>query len=1099
MSAFTSKRTNNMKKLIASIALSYAIVGCGGVASSGSNSGFNITSVTPSNDSTIPVSQAFIANFSNNVDSATIGNVALATESGANVLLSCASASVTSIICTPTTQLNYATKYILTYGSGIKNTAGNSLNQTIYNYTTFSNQGVASILPGSGAISPNTTTWNIVFGESMQLATLNTSQTPGNVTLTQTTTSSPINVPITCTSIDPTNMSCTVSQSQLALNEPHVLTLTNKIISQNSVPITLQTVNYTTSNYVTPTVTVNPVAGAVGLNQLSYALTFNTTMQSTTVNSHVVMTDTTSSSKINTNCTSSDNIVFTCALQSISQLAPNHNYTLALESGMLSTQNIGLAPVSFNYSATNYTQPSINFVTPPSGAVSLNQINYNIQFNVAMDMSTFTGNVIFMDTTSANAIPINCTSNDNINVSCILSGVSQLTPGDNYTLSFGSGIKSQEQVPLVDTAYSYAATNYTVPTIQYVNPTAGAIALTQTTFTTKFNTDMDMSTFTGNVNFRDTTAGSNLTIACTSSDNINVQCALQGVSQLTFNHNYTLTFSNGIKSLQGIAVTTTSYNYAATVFTTPHIVNINPTPGAISLTQLTFTPQFSESMNMSTFSGNVTMTDSTTGSNIAVSCASTDKITIICILSGVSQLTYNHNYALNLGAGITSMLGVPISSTTYNYSASNATIPQVVTLSPTANTQLKAGINTFVITFNTAISTSTLNNTNITLTDTSAGINIPLMCTVNGSTSVSCSANNMFDDDNFVLTLTSAIQSTLGVPMNQVSYNYHTALITYSWANVLNGVNVVDKSNNNVIYAYYGQNSNNGSLTMNLKYTNNSNQFVSYPSASPLNSGVTSGAIYMSNNNVYAGTVNSSIYGVYLNSHGNVSNLTAGLIPEVNNPNSFHELNDGSVIFINNPYGTGNNLLRLINNTPTNIAFNLSNLYITSGATDGTTIYASASTLRGTASSIWRLSGSVWYDITYNLPSKSYSIIYTGNKLFAFTNVGADSKFYYLNNTTWVALNSFPANFILQTNNTTPNNYIYAEGNYVYIPGSISGAQVLYKYNLTSGKLTNLINQSFTDGSKITSATMKNSLLYVATNGGIINPNASKLWIGTPQ
>lgn len=1110
-----------MRKLLISAVAALTLAACGGSGGSSSgNNGFTITSITPANNSQITVTQAFVANFNNQLDPNTIGNVTLATESGAQVLINCASASSTSIICTPTTTLSYGTNYNLTYGSGIHNAAGNSLNQTIYNYQTYANSGVASVVPSSGAISPNNTTWSFQFNESMNLATLNTSQTPGNVLFYQesgsqalagkfhtTTATTGTSLPIVCTSTDPTAMTCTLQgMTQLPLNESYTLLLTNKIVSANNVPITPQALNYQSSAYTQPTVTANPVAGAVGLNQLSYVLTFNTTMQPSTVNSHVVMTDTTSSSTINTNCTSSDNTVFTCSLQSMSQLAPNHNYTLALESGILSTQNIGLVPTSFGYSATNYTQPAINFITPPSGAVSLDQLNYNIQFNTAMDMSTFSGNVTFVDTTTTNAVTINCTSNDNINVLCSLSGISQLTPGDNYTLSFGSGIKSAQQVPIVSTAYSYAATNYTVPTIQYVNPTAGAIGLTQTVYTAKFNTPMNMSTFSGNVTFRDTTAGSNLTIVCTSSDNVNVQCALQGVSQLTYNHNYTLTFGSGIQSQQSVAITQSSYNYAATVFTTPHIVSITPTPGAISLTQLTFTPQFNESMNMSTFtSNNVNMTDTTSGTEIAVSCASTDKITVICTLSGISQLTYNHNYALNFGAGITSNLGVPISPTTYNYSATNATVPQVSSISPVNGATIGiSGVN-FLATFNTAMSTATFTNANIKLYDNTASGWVSMNCSASSSTVASCTPTaNLSPYHSYTLTLTNAITSALGVPMNQVSYSYTSNNVTYNFnTSGLSSSQIHYSLNNNLGYVYSTgitlPDSGTHSASV-YQYINNNWSGV----AQFANIGYNNGASFVTNGTNSYFVTNAHVYQFVSNLWTEITG-NSGL-----NTNSLsgYLLSQTAAIFNNTVYVSGitnpyyENLMQYTGSTNWNGV-------TPSGVIDGKTYFYQAPIYQyngnlyiagslygdGNLVGISKFNGSGWTSVTNNLIdniSNPYgiSLQVTSKGIYVLLN-SPSNQLWFWNGNNWTNLLA-TGGFV---NDGTVSSFFADENGNVFV-GTTKGAVTnhVFMYKFSTGAWSTLANLDQYTIDSISSDTAGN---IVAVSSSY--PTTSIVYVGKPQ
>lgn len=229
-----------MKKFILIITTTLLfLTGCNSASGGSSNSNFNVTSITPANNSDISATQSFVANFSNNVNPSTANNVTLKTSGGVNVPLDCGVNGATAIKCTPTTQLSFGTGYTLSFGSGIQNPAGNSLTPASYDYTTNSNPSITTITPNNNStIGISDINFVATFDTAMNTATF----TNTNITLNDTTAST--TVPMTCGAQSESIASCTPNNN-LTPYHNYTLTYTNLVMSKTGIPINQVNFNYT--------------------------------------------------------------------------------------------------------------------------------------------------------------------------------------------------------------------------------------------------------------------------------------------------------------------------------------------------------------------------------------------------------------------------------------------------------------------------------------------------------------------------------------------------------------------------------------------------------------------------------------------------------------------------------------------------------------------------------------------------------------------------------------------------------------------------------------------------------------------------------------
>lgn len=114
-----------------------------------------------------------------------------------------------------------------------------------------------------------------------------------------------------------------------------------------------------------------------------------------------------------------------------------------------------------------------------------------------------------------------------------------------------------------------------------------------------------------------------------------------------------------------------------------------------------------------------------------------------------------------------------------NVGGATSNVPQS-SVTPTSGSNIDLlGVN-FVIKFNTLMDVSTLTNENITLYDSTTSDIWQLDCTVNNSTTVTCSPNSKLNAHNiYSLVLSNNIKSVSGISLIQVSYSYTTVPNSY--------------------------------------------------------------------------------------------------------------------------------------------------------------------------------------------------------------------------------------------------------------------------------------------------------------------------------
>ncbi|MFN8770825.1 MAG: Ig-like domain-containing protein [Neisseriaceae bacterium] len=358
-------------------------------------------------------------------------------------------------------------------------------------------------------------------------------------------------------------------------------------------------------------------------------------------------------------------------------------------------------------------------------------------------------------------------------------------------------------------------------------PTPNSVIPVNQTFTFGFNNNLDGSSING-VMLYNTKTESNEAISCQLTGDTSMQCT--SVNSLAFGTEYNVILTSNIKNKAQNPLNQQTIKYQTV--TQPIIISASPESGNVTLSSVTFTYIFSESMDLNTLNSNktpdnVTFTDQTAGVSVPISCQNTNNVTMICN-AAESFLTLNHTYLLNLSQKIKSHESISILPTSYFYSATNYTQPTVVSASPESG---NIGFNnlTYTYIFNESMSANTLNSSttpnNVTFTDQVTGNKLPISCigqSDNKTMICTLTESSLNIDHTYILRLSSKIHSLDNVSLIPITYTYSLKNYSYDWSVIYTlpettATNLYSLQNiNDTLYAC----ANNGATAYVIQYVN---------------------------------------------------------------------------------------------------------------------------------------------------------------------------------------------------------------------------------------------------------------------------------------
>lgn len=316
------------------------IVSCSGGVT---NSTFKVNKITPENDAIINIDQIFNISFSNDVDRNTLSNIKL-TSNSLNLPINCHLTTSNNAECVAKSLLSYGQSYNLNVDETIKNVAGNTILPMRFRYSTKTVPTINSIIPAEGEVSPKNTKFTVKFSEQMLLNTLNTNQTPDNVTLFLDDT---IKIPVNCISEDGITMICSIKDN-LIKDKHYFLRLSSKILNKTGSSFPAQSFHYTVTKYTPFEINkIIPESGSIQESQLQYDFLFNTEIEEATVANHVTFIDEITGINVPIICTV-HTLHMLCQLLTVKSLDVSHTYSLSIFD-IYNTDGIAIVPITLKY------------------------------------------------------------------------------------------------------------------------------------------------------------------------------------------------------------------------------------------------------------------------------------------------------------------------------------------------------------------------------------------------------------------------------------------------------------------------------------------------------------------------------------------------------------------------------------------------------------------------------------------------------------------------------------------------------------------------------------------------------------------------------
>ena len=349
----------------------------------------------------------------------------------------------------------------------------------------------------------------------------------------------------------------------------------------------------------------------------------------------------------------------TATLNPNANLAAGTRYTVSLTDGI--TDNSGNKLEATTWSFTTDAAPTVTGWTPASEAK-----NVKISDNVTAKFSetvTGVGNGTMTLATSSGATVSATVSYSN--------GTATLNPNANlalntrYTAKLTNGIKDLGGNAL--TAMTWSFTTDAAPTVTGRTPASNATNVSRTdNITATFSETVTGATST-NVKLTRASGSSTVTESASVSYNSTTRTVtLNPSATLKDNTRYTVRLSNGIKDLNGNALTATTWTF--TTDAAPTVTGRTPASNATNVSRTgNITVKFSETVSGAT-STNVKLTRASGSSTVTESAkVSYNSSTRTVTLNPSSTLRANTRYTVRLSSGIKDARGNALTATTWTF------------------------------------------------------------------------------------------------------------------------------------------------------------------------------------------------------------------------------------------------------------------------------------------------------------------------------------------------------------------------------------------------------------------------------------------------
>jgi Bacterial Ig-like domain len=543
----------------------------------------------------------------------------------------------------------------------------------------------------------------------------------------------------------------------------------------------------------------NPSNGStlVANNNLSITATFSVALDPSTVNTqNITLSPSIPGWNVTLDGTDPTKLDFSGIVGS---MAPNTLYTISFGARGLASADLGFTTTLLqSFSFRTDLAPVLESTTPTANATGVGNISqFTVNLSQPLMISTITtGNITITPSVAGYAVQRDPT--DVTQILAVTTALS-LTANTVYTITLNTNVSSVAGYTIASPISFSFTTDAAPTTFTPVFPASGATGIsTNTVINAVADKNIDPTTLNGtNITVTGGTTGTlTFNIDQTNPKQININHA----SNLANTTVYTVTMKVGLKSTLGFALTT-QFSWSFT--TASAVVNVAPTvqavfplnnsTGNIPLAatiqiQLVFSEAMDSTTTTNTSPADITLKQTVAGTNVP--CTNTlggDTITLTMVPT--ADLLPSISYTITATTGVKSAAGVGAMNMVSQFTSVFTTEarPAVLTVSP-ANAA--TGVDLLVhpvITFTTAMKTSTLTTSNIFLTGVTS--TIALTTDSNGrsiATLTPTSPTPLANNTTYTVNATTGCQASDTYPM---ASNFTSTFTTNNFAPTVTATN----------------------------------------------------------------------------------------------------------------------------------------------------------------------------------------------------------------------------------------------------------------------------------------------------------------------
>jgi hypothetical protein len=314
-----------------------------------------------------------------------------------------------------------------------------------------------------------------------------------------------------------------------------------------------------------------------------------------------------------------------------------------------------------------------------------------LKFSTAVNPTTVNSNTVFISTVpdiqqkiEEKSVAINNITANNDNTRFYFSPSSQIEAGTKYYIIV-NGVKTTDGGPIVSALFNFTTGDSAIPVVSMISPGNNALGIsTGTSIQLKFSKAVN-NINEANITLHEGSATGEVIAISAITAGPNDTYVFSPIQALNQHTPYYVVLGTRITDMAGNFLAATSFNFTTGDFTAPTVNILSPGNNA---TGISVSPniqlKFSKAVN-NINEANITLHEgSTTGTVIPIGGITAGSNNIFTF-SPVTALNQQTTYYIVLGAGITDVVGNPLTAVNFSFTTGDFKAPTVSLISPSNN------------------------------------------------------------------------------------------------------------------------------------------------------------------------------------------------------------------------------------------------------------------------------------------------------------------------------------------------------------------------------------------------------------------------------